>query len=29
MEDSGEGIAGCIVHVDVHRECVMLWVDAM
>ena len=28
MESSGEamGIAGCVVHVDVHGECVMLWV---
>ena len=23
MEGSGEGSAGCIVHVDVHRECVV------
>ena len=22
MEASGEGIAGCVVHVDVHGECV-------
>ena len=29
VEGSGEGIAGCVVHVDVHGECVMLWVDAM
>ena len=29
MEGSGEGIAGCIVHVDVHGGCVMLWVGAM
>ena len=30
MESSWEGIAGCVVHVDVHAECVMLHgVDAM
>ena len=29
MEGSGEGIAGCVVHVDVHGECVILWVAAM
>ena len=29
MEGSGEGSAGCVVHIDVHGECVMLWVDAM
>ena len=29
MEDSGEGSAGCLVHVDVHGECAMLWVAAM
>ena len=29
MEGSGECIAGCVVHVDVHGECVMLWVDAL
>ena len=29
MESSGEGGAGCVVHVDVHGECVMLWVAAM
>ena len=28
MEGGGEGIAGCVMHVDMHRECVMLWVDA-
>ena len=28
MEGSWEGIAGCLVHVDVHGVC-MLWVDAM
>ena len=30
VESSWEGIAGCVVHVDVHawRVC-MLWVDAM
>ena len=28
MEGSGEGIAGCVVHVDVHGGCVMLWVGA-
>ena len=27
MEGSGMGIAGSVVHVDVHGECVMLWVD--
>ena len=27
MESSREGSAGCVVHVDVHGECVMLWVD--
>ena len=29
MEGSGEGSGGCVVHVDVHGECVMLWVAAM
>ena len=29
MEGSWEGIAGCVVHVHKHGECVMLWVDAM
>ena len=29
MEGSGEGSAGCVVHVDVHGECVTLWVAAM
>ena len=29
MEGSGVGIAGCVVQVDVHGECVMLWVDEM
>ena len=29
MEGSGEGSPGCVMHVDVHGECVMLWVDAM
>ena len=29
MEGSGEGSARCVVHVDVHGECVMLWVAAM
>ena len=29
VEGIGEGIVGCVVHVDVHGECVMLWVDAM
>ena len=28
MEGSWEGIAGCVVHVDVHGVC-MLWVDAI
>ena len=27
--DTGEGSAKCVVHVDVHGECAMLWVDAM
>ena len=29
MEGSGEGSSGCVVHVDVHGECVTLWVAAM
>ena len=29
MEGIGEGSAGCVVHVDVHGECVILWVDAV
>ena len=29
VEGSGEGSAGCVVHVNVHGECVMLWVAAM
>ena len=29
MEGSGEGSAGCVVHVDVHGECVMLWVAGL
>ena len=29
VKGSGEATAGCVVHVDVHGECVMLWVDAM
>ena len=29
MEGSGEGSARCVVHVDVHGECVMLRVAAM
>ena len=29
MEGSGEGSAGCLMHVDVHGECAMLWVAAM
>ena len=29
VEGSGEGSAGCVVHVDVHGECVTLWVAAM
>ena len=29
MEGNGDGSAGCVVHVDVHEECVMLWVAAM
>ena len=29
MEGSGVGSAGCVVHVDVHGEWVMLWVVAM
>ena len=28
MEGSGEGSGGCVVHVDVHGECVTLWVAA-
>ena len=28
VKGSGEGIAEGVVHVAVHRECVMLWVDA-
>ena len=28
VEGKGEGIARCVVHVDVHGECVMLWVAA-
>ena len=28
-EAVGEGSAGCLVHVDVHGECVMLWVAAV
>ena len=28
VEGSGEGVARCVVHVDVHGECVMLWVAA-
>ena len=29
VEGSGEGSGGCVVHVDVHGECVTLWVAAM
>ena len=29
MGGSGERSAGCLVHVDVHGECAVLWVDAM
>ena len=29
VEDSGQGSAGCVVHVDVHGERVMLWVAAI
>ena len=29
MEGSWEGSAGCVVHVDVHGECAILWVAAM
>ena len=29
MEGSGESSGGCVVHADVHGECVMLQVDAM
>ena len=29
MESSGEGSGGCVMHVDVHGECVTLWVAAM
>ena len=28
MEGSGVGSAGCVVHVDMHGECVMLWATA-
>ena len=28
MEGSGVGSAGCVVHVGVHGECVVLWVAA-
>ena len=28
VEGSGEGSGGCVVHVDVHGECVTLWVTA-
>ena len=28
VEGSGEGIAGCVAHVDVHGVC-MLWADVM
>ena len=29
VEGSGVGSAGCVGHVDVHGECVVLWVAAM
>ena len=29
MEGSGESSGGCVVHVDVHGECVTLLVAAM
>ena len=30
MEGSWEGIAGCVVHVDVHGECICYgWMHAM
>ena len=29
VEGSGVGSGGCVVHIDVHREWVMLWVAAM
>ena len=29
MEGSGEGSGECVVRVDVHGECVTLWVAAM
>ena len=29
VEGSGEGSGGCVVDVDVHGECIMLWVAAM
>ena len=29
VESSRVGSAGCVVHVDVHGELVMLWVAAM
>ena len=28
MEGSGVGSAGCVMHVGVHGECVVLWVAA-
>ena len=28
VEGSGLGSAGCVVHADVHGECVVLWVAA-
>ena len=29
MKGSGESSGGCVVRVDVHGECFMLWVAAM
>ena len=29
VESSGEGSGGCVMHVEVHGECVTLWVAAM
>ena len=28
VKGTRESIAGCVVHVDVHEECVKLWVAA-
>ena len=29
MEGSGVNSVGCVVHVEVHGECVVLWVAGM